>query len=126
MEPSCHSAEKAYAEFQIEMAWKGGGGEEEDEKREEKEDENGGRESEGRRGRPVGRVASPGTEKSGSGQTVLRVVGRIVSDPDSRELSQTAFSSETTVGPVYPTVSLFSRSDDSAVPMAEMRSVCHS
>lgn len=52
----------------------------------------------------VGRVASPGTEKSGSGQTVLRVVGRIVSDPDSRELSQTAFSSETTVGPVYPTV----------------------
>lgn len=46
----------------------------------------------------VGRVASPGTEKSGSGQTVLRVVGRIVSDPDSRELSQTAFSSETTVG----------------------------
>lgn len=29
------------------------------------------------------RVASLGTEKSGSGQTVLRVVRRIVSDPDS-------------------------------------------
>lgn len=36
-----------------------------------------------RRGSRGRRVASPGTEKSGSGQTVLRVVRRIVSDPDS-------------------------------------------
>lgn len=55
------------------------------------------RRAEGRGRGAVGRVASLGTEKSGSGQTVLRVVGRIVSDPDSRELSQTAFSSETTL-----------------------------
>jgi len=61
------------------------------------------------RGRTAGRVASPGTEKSGSGQTVLRVVRRIVSDPDSRELSQTAFSSETTV--VSPSFVLSSASN---------------
>lgn len=65
----------------------------------------GGRRGRGRGGRATarrvgaaGRVASPGIEKSVSGQTVLRVVRRIVSDPDSRELSQTAFSSETTRG----------------------------
>lgn len=81
----------------------------------------------------AGRVASPGTEKSVSGQTVLRVVRRIVSDPDSRELSQTAFSSETTRGssppPPPPRLDLLFPSlvaRQCAVPMVEMRSVCYS
>lgn len=67
-----------------------------------------GRRTTARRVGATGRVASPGTEKSVSGQTVLRVVRRIVSDPDSRELSQTAFSSETTQGsPPRPSIFSF-------------------
>lgn len=75
-------------------------------------------------------MASPRTEKSGSGQTVLRVVRRIVSDPDS---------------PGVKPNRLLKRDDEDdevddedgndersslgsllgITPMVEMRSVCH-
>lgn len=87
MEPSCHSRPHGEGTHQsFESKWSRGGGE-----------EDGGKRAEGDwrvRGEPqVGWHPPRDRRNPVSGQTVLRVVRRIVTDPDSRELSQTAFSS---------------------------------